>query len=803
MSGPAPKTAAVLGAGVMGSAIAAHLANAGLRVLLLDLPAKEGPPRSHVERLFREAMGSKPPPLFLDAYAERITLGTFEHDFERVAEADWVVEAVIERLDVKRGLMDRVERAAHDRAIVSTNTSGIPIASIAEGRSESFRRRFLGTHFFNPPRYMRLLELIPSQWTNPAVVERMAEFARVGLGKGVVVAKDVPGFVGNRIGVFAFLAAMRPFLEGDYTIEETDALTGPVAGRPKSATFRTADLAGLDTIRHVVEDLHRRVEGDEKDAFRVPDLLVRLVEAGALGEKTKKGFYAKRGGKILSVDPKTLEYREPRSREPKGLDDVRDAGELPERLRALLKDDGRSGAHFRATFLPTLAYAARKAPEIAHSPADVDRAMRWGFGWELGPFEAWDAIGFADVRDAMAKEDVALPPWIDELARQDPASFYRRTSDGHEAWVPHRGWQPDPRPADEITIGDLEADRGAVAWESDDARLVEMGEGVLLFRFRTKANTITRGVIDGLVGAIDRVEAGDARGLVVANEGEHFSMGAHLGEVAMATLKRQWKTLDATIAAFQQATRRVRHATKPLVVAVHGRVLGGGCEIAMACRHPVAAADSFVGLVEVGVGLIPAGGGSARMAARAAARAPGDRPHEVLPHLRRVFETVGRAHVATSAPEAVERGFLDERTTVVMNPARLLHVAKEEVLRLSREGWVPEPPGARVRVLGAGGRAAFDVVVRHLRQGGFVGEHDEEVARRLAWVMTGGDLTVPADVSEEYLLGLEREAFLALLGTGGTQQKIAALLTRGSPKAAQLAAKGLAAISGLLGGRKS
>lgn len=779
------RTAAVLGAGVMGSQIAAHLANAGLQVHLLDVSpetiGKKGQPNDIVEKSFKQATKLKPDPFFSEAARKRITLGNFEENFDRVGEVDWVIEVVVERLDVKRDVMERIETTAREDAVISTNTSGLPIADIAEGRSEAFKSRFLGTHFFNPPRYLKLFEVIPTPETDEDVLDRVSHFARVHLGKGVVVAKDTPNFIGNRVGVYAMMQALREFTSGEFTIEEIDQLTGTLIGHPKSATFRTADVVGLDTLVHVADNLYENVPHDEsREAFRVPNVAQQLVDDGRLGQKSGAGFYKKTDEGILSVNPETLEYEAPNE---SGLDlkPFKTAGDLEARLNALYEDDGRAGDFFRRTTFDLLGYAARRIPEIADSPADVDRALRWGFGWEMGPFEMWDALGVSRVRSDMQEAGVKLPDW----ARDVPGDgFYTREDGTQHVWMPEQGsYRPDPKPADEWGLTFIKEDETKTLWQNDEAALLDVGDGVALYEFRSKSNSLGQAVISGLREVIDTVENDrDLRGLVIGNEGKNFSVGANLGEVVMGMSMGDMDQIGDFIKAFQDAVFDIRYSTKPVVVATHQRVLGGGCEMTIACPHPVLAAETYIGLVELGVGLIPAGGGTTMMTAKAAELAANsDRESEVQPFLQQHFENIAMAEVATSAVQAREMNLVDENAVIVMNDARRLHVAKEEVLRLSEQGYLPPPKRTHIPVMGAPGRAAFDVALYQFREGRYISDYDMYLARRLAWVMTGGDLTQPAEVSEDYLLELEREVFLSLLGEEKTQARIESILTTNKP----------------------
>ncbi|MDE2832973.1 MAG: 3-hydroxyacyl-CoA dehydrogenase NAD-binding domain-containing protein [Bacteroidota bacterium] len=773
------RKAAVLGAGTMGAQIAAHLANAGLEVLLLDMPAAAGQPANRVvERNLKAATRLKPDPLFTASTRQRITCANFRDDWARIADADWVIEAVIERPEIKQSIMATVESHARSDAIISTNTSGIPIRVISKGRSAGFKRRFLGTHFFNPPRYLRLLEIIPGEATDPNLVSYLRWYGRVHLGKGTVIAKDVPYFIGNRIGIYGMMGAMAEFAGRAYTIEEIDALTGPLVGRPKSATFRTADLVGLDVMRLVGQNLYESVPHDEsRDRFSVPPLVDRLVAMGALGAKTRAGFYRKEGRVIKSINPVSGRYEPPAPMNLGDLKALRQAGGLHARLQALYQDQGRAGAFFRRTSLDLMGYAARRIGEITDSPAAVDQAMRWGFGWKLGPFEMWDVLGFDRVRSDMGAADIALPDWV--TGRPDRSSFYGRG--GRRVYVPADGTFAEvDTPADERGPAILKAAGQADLWSNREAGLVDLGKDVALFEFRSKACTLGRRVIRGLVEAIDYVECNaNLRGMVVGNEGTHFSVGANLAEMAQAVGDGQYRVISDYIVEFQRAMQRVHYARKPVVAAVHQRALGGGCELVMSSCHPVAAAESYLGLVELGVGLIPAGTGCMRLAGRASERhAAYD--SDLQPFVARFYEQVAKAEVSTSAERAREMAYIPDHTPIVMNAARRFHVAIEQVLHLSEQGYRP-PVTKAIRVLGRPGAAAMSMGVYQLHQGRFISDYDRFLADRLAYVMTGGDLSGPHDVTEAYLLDLEREVFLSLLGQPKTQERVIGLLKTNRP----------------------
>ncbi|PSQ97317.1 MAG: 3-hydroxyacyl-CoA dehydrogenase [Bacteroidetes bacterium SW_9_63_38] len=782
---PPFRTTAVLGAGTMGAQIAAHLANAGLEVHLLDIaPEDDDDLNAIVEGGFEQAREASPDPFFSDEVTDRVYLGNFEEHFDRVGEVDWVVEAVTERMDVKQNVHARVEEHVRDDAVISTNTSGLPIHEIAENCSEDFKQRFLGTHFFNPPRYMKLLELVPTAQTNSDVLERVAQFGRLHLGKSVVVANDVPYFIGNRIGVFAQLQAIRYYTDDDYSIEEIDTLTGQLVGNPKSATFRTADLVGLDVLTDVANNLYDKVEDDERrEAFQVPEVMQKLVDEGRLGEKTKEGFYKKVDDEITSLDPESFEYTSAEEEELGDLKSITKVGDLADRLQALYQDTGRAGTFFRETTLELLGYAARRIGEITANPADVDRAIRWGFNWEIGPFEKWDAIGFETVLNGLRDQGEEVPEWVETMEEQGHTQFYRTEDGERSVYIPSEGqYVADPRPSDELRLAAVKQEGSKELWSNEDAALLNVGDGAVLFEFRSKANTLGRDVMVGLNECIDRVERNaDIRGMIVGNDGKNFSVGANLGEMAMAASQGAYDVIEQYIEEFQSTVQRVRYADKPVVVAPHQRALGGGCELAMACPQPVASAETYIGLVELGVGLIPAGTGTMRLAATAAQEAPNDRPSAIQEHLRPYFENVAMAEVAESAMQGIEMGYLPDATQVVMHDDRRLYAAKQRVLQLSEAGYVPPAVMNKITVLGEKTLATFKVALMQYREGDYVTDYDEHLATKLATVMCGGELSAPQEVHEDYLTELEREVFLSLLGEEKTQERIHHMLEHRKP----------------------
>jgi 3-hydroxyacyl-CoA dehydrogenase len=707
------REAAVLGAGVMGAQIAAHFANAGLRVLLLDVTrdaAREG---------LQRATKLKPDPFFTTDVAGLIRTGGFDEDLAAAQTADWIVEAIVERLDAKQALMARVDAVRRDDAVVSSNTSGIPIASIAEGRSDSFRRHWLGTHFFNPPRYLHLLELIPTAETDPEIVRVVTEFADHRLGKGVVLAKDVPGFIANRIGIYGLTQVFRAIESGELSIEEVDAITGPAIGRPKSATFRTVDIAGVDVLAHVARTL----------SFELPAFIETMVARGMTGAKAGAGFYKKAGDEILTLDPKTLEYRPKQSARLPSIEAARSIEPAGARIRALYEGEDKAGAFLRATLGPTLDYAEKIAGDIAYSREDIDKAMRWGFGWELGPFETAAALSGASEVSASAP------------SLQPPTSGLR------------------------------------VVRKNADASLIDMGDGVLQIEFHSKMNAIG-GDIMQMVHAGVKEASQHFAALVVGNDAPNFSAGANLMLLLLEAQEGNWDEVDLMIRTFQGATMALKHADVPVVVAPAGLALGGACEIALHGARVQAAAETYIGLVEVGVGLIPAGGGTKEMLARAMdALPPGADP---LPHVQRVFETIAFAKVSTSGPDARRLGYLRDGDEITMNRDRLLADAKAHARQLA-SGYTPAQPRSAIRVGGEGLFATLKLGVHLAWRAGRISDHDAVIGRKLAWILAGGNLTHADTLTEQQLLDLEREAFLSLCGERKTLERIAHTLKTGRP----------------------
>ena len=749
--------AAVLGAGTMGAQIGAHLANAGVPVRLLDLDKKTAD--DGLER----TLEMKPAPFFTKAAAELITTGGFDTDLPRLAEADWIVEAIVERLDIKRELLAKVEPHRTADAIVSSNTSGIPIATIADGLSDDFRRHWLGTHFFNPPRYLPLVEVIPTADTDAAVVETMRRFLDHKLGKGVVVAKDTPNFIGNRIGVYGVMRVLDLLAAGEYTIEEIDAMSGRAVGRPKSATFRTMDIAGIDVLAHVARNLAEQLDETERAAFVLPHFIGTMVERGLTGAKAGQGFYRKdrASGQILTLDPKTLEYRERQKTKLPAVEAARAIDDTGERIRTLFLGKDRVGEFLRATLGRTLLYTAEVTPDIAHSIDDVDRAMRWGYGWELGPYEIWDAIGVDRVLKACEVSEP--PPLIAELSAD------RRFRTGA---LPAAGGDL------QILRAAKEADGATIVKRNPGASLVDIGDGVLCVEFHSKMNAIGGDTVAMLTAGMTEASKNfDA--VVVGNDNpQAFSAGANLMLVLLEAQEENWDEIDLMIRAFQSAVIGLRYADLPVVVAPAGLTLGGGCEITLHGDRVQAAAETYMGQVEVGVGLVPAGGGCKELVARAMDAVPAGAA-DPLPYVQQAFELVGFGKVSTSGADARDMGLLRDIDAMTMNRERLLTDAKTRALALAAAGYQPPTRRDDIPVGGEGVRAALELGVHLAWRGGRISDHDALIGRKLARILAGGDAPHATIVSEQHLLDLEREAFLSLCGEPKTQERMAYTLKTG------------------------
>jgi 3-hydroxyacyl-CoA dehydrogenase len=800
----------VLGAGTMGARIAAHVANAGVWCALLDVV----PPEPNADekargltlqspavrnRIVRAGLAaaakSKPAAFFTRGLENRIVTGNFEDDLQLCGGADWIIEVVAENLEIKRGLLARVAEVRKPGAIVTTNTSGLPVRRIAEGLPAEWQEHWAGTHFFNPPRYLKLVEIIPGPATRPDVIESLTDFCDHILGKGVVLAKDTPNFIANRVGTYSMLNVVRLMVEMGMTFEEVDACTGPALGWPKSATFRLADIVGIDVLDHVIRNIHENIPGDEsRELYRVPPLIEDMVRRGWLGDKTGGGFYkrVKRpggGSEILTLDPAKMEYRPQQKARfasieaGKGIDDTR------ERLRMLVApvvagQGGDKAQKFICAALSEMCvYAARRIPEISDSIVDVDNAMRWGFGWELGPFEVWDAIGVEVLAKQIEKEGTPVPPIVAGLIAAGKKSFYQ-SAQGEVSFFDlasktHRAVPP----RDGVLILKSLKERGSEIEKNSGASLIDLGDGVLCCEFHAKMNAIGGDLIAMIHKGLARLRT-DFEAMVIANQAVNFSAGANLMLVLLAAQEQEWDDLHLMVRQFQNATLAMKHSPKPVVVAPQGLALGGGCEIVLHGTRVHAAAEAYIGLVEAGVGLIPAGGGTKEMLIRANERAEGEEDLDLFHALKPVFENISMAKVSTSGEEARELGYLRRADLVAMNLDRLVADAKETALGLVRSEWRQTAPASSepsIRVLGEEFSAAAKLAIHTMLRGEFISEHDALVARKFANVMAGGALSSPQLVSEQYVLDLEREAFVSLCGERKTQERITHTLKTGKP----------------------
>jgi 3-hydroxyacyl-CoA dehydrogenase len=791
----------VIGSGTMGGGIAAHVANAGIPVYLLDIAPQELTPEEEkrglsvdhpqvrnriVNASLERLKKSKPAAFFTPEAADLVTVGNLKDNFEWVGDADWIVEAIVENLPAKRELVARIEKVRKPGSIVSSNTSGLPIAAIAAEASADFKAHFLGTHFFNPPRYMKLLEVIPTRETKPEVIEFMTDFAERRLGKGVVVCKDTPNFIANRFGSISGATALGYVLENKYTIEETDAILGPLIGRPKTGLFRLQDLVGLDVSSSVGANLYELIEHDEsREVLRNQNLgMLRTtqMESGRLGDKTGQGFYKKppRGvkGDILTLDLETLEYRERREPDIPSIKEALKIKLLAKRLEFVLAQDDKAGALARHTVYNSLAYAARRIPEITDQIINVDRAVRWGFSHELGPFELWDVLGVRKTAAAMEANGIEVAPWVKEMLAAGHENFYRSTNGLLSYYDPARKtYLAEALDERKIDLRALKA-AGRVVRENKGASLIDLGDGVACLEFHTKMNTLDEDVKNMLREAVEEVETTDWVGMVVGNEGADFSVGANLagglGAGGFAAIERGVREM-------QDALMAVRFCSKPVVTAPAGRTLGGGCEVSLAGGRAVAAAETYMGLVEVGVGLIPGAGGCKELVRRIVSPAMQGTNVDPLPLLQRALQTIAMAKVSTSAAEARSFGFLTVADQIVMNRDRQLGEAKRLVLHLAAAGYSAP---ARVKTCYAAGRDALAAIRAGLyimQQGGYMSEYDLHVSGKVAYVLCGGDLSAGQWVDEQYFLDLEREAFVSLCSEPKTIERIKHMLGTGKP----------------------
>ncbi len=785
------KKAAVLGSGIMGSRIACHFANIGIEVILLDIVPRDLPEDQKdnlkarnqlVNDALTSAIKSNPSPLYNKSQAKLIQTGNFDDDMSQIKEVDWIIEAVVENLEIKKSLFEKVEQHRTPGTLITSNTSGIPIHLMLEGRSEDFQTHFCGTHFFNPPRYLRLLEVIPTKKTDPEIVDFFMQYGDLYLGKETVLCKDTPAFIANRIGVYSMMSGMHAISETDFSVGEIDKLTGPVIGRAKSATFRTSDLVGLDTTVNVANNLHAALANDEsKDRFKLPEVVKELHERKWLGDKTKQGFYKKvvEGGRkeILELNLKSYEYEAKKKSKLEILDQTKNEEDLKKRLQIAIGLTGAEGDFYRKTFFDLFKYCSFRIPEIADELFRIDQAVSAGFAWEMGPFESWDAMGTKSIYDQMLKAGHEPAPWVKEMLDGGFHSFYSYKN-GKKMYydIPSKEYRVVPGTEGMIFLDAFKENK--VVWEKPGATIYDIGDGVLNLEFHTKMNSVDADVIEGINTAITMAEK-DYRGVVIGNEGQNFSAGANLAMLFMYAVDQEFDEIDLMVRTFQNTMTKARFSSVPVVAATSGLVLGGGCELSLHCDAIQAHAESYIGLVEVGVGLIPGGGGTKELTMRSADDfTPGD---PELNTLQEYFMNIATAKVATSAEEGRKMNILRASDEITLNRSRLLTDAKEKVMALSESGYTQPVPRKDIKVQGQSALAMFHAGIEAMKYGSYISDHDKKIGLKLAWIMAGGDLSAPTKVSEQYLLDLEREAFLSLCGEPKTLERIQSILFKGKP----------------------
>ena len=793
------KKVTVLGSGVMGSRIACHFANIGCEVYLLDIVPNELTDKEKARGLtldeksvrnriandnLQSTIKAKPSPLYHKSFASRISVGNFEDNMDWLKDSDWTVEVVVENLKIKKIIFDKVEEFRKPGTLITSNTSGIPIHSMLEGRSEDFQQHFCGTHFFNPPRYLQLFEIIPSGKTSTEVLDFLTNYGDLYLGKTPVLCKDTPSFIANRIGIFSIMAIFKLMKELDMTIEEIDLLTGPLTGKPKSATFRTCDIVGLDTLVKVANNNYDSCPEDEqRELMKIPDFVESLIERNWLGDKTGQGFYKKskdEEGKriILTLDLESFEYREKMKFKFASVGAAKPVDDLRERLKVLHHSKDKAAEFLRKLSYMIFEYSSNRIPEITDELYKVDDGMKAGFGWELGPFEIWDVLGVEKVAKEMDEANYKPVSWIKEMLDKGFTSFYK-IENGIRKYYNQTSHSYKNIPGKDAFIILDNYKTNQPVWKNSGTTLHDIGDGVLNLEFHTKMNSIGSEVLEGITKSIEIAEK-DFYGLVIGNDGPHFSAGANLALILMLAVEQDFDDLDMVVRQFQNTTMRIRYSGIPVVSAPHGMTLGGGCEVCLHSDKVNASAETYIGLVEVGVGVIPAGGGSKEMALRASDNYLKDAVE--FPELQKRFLTIGQASVATSAYEAYDLGILVKgKDEVTINPQRVIANAKKMVLEMSGNGYTQPISRADIKVLGRSALSTLLVAVKSFTRAGYISEHDQKIAERLANVMCGGDLTKPALVSEQYLLDLEREAFLSLLGERKTLERIEFMLNKGKP----------------------
>lgn len=786
------KKAAVLGSGVMGSGIAAHLANIGIPTLLLDIVPRELTEAEIAKGLtlenkqvrnrisstaIQKLLKQKPAPLTSKSNLALIEAGNLEDDMQRLAEVDWIIEVVVENLAVKKQIFDKVDQFRKLGSIVSSNTSGISVEAMVEGRSEDFQKHFLGTHFFNPPSYLKLLEVIPTKQTSPEVLAFIKEFGEDVLGKGVVEAKDTPNFIANRIGTYGLLVTVQEMLKGGYSVGEVDSVTGPLIGRPKSATFRTLDVVGLDTFAHVAKNVYDQVEGAEKEVFEVPAFMKQMLEKGWLGSKSGQGFFLKQGKDILELDPNTLEYGPRKKLKTAATELSKQEKGLANKLKALVYSDDRAGQLLWNIFSPVLIYSAHLLGTIADDIVAVDNAMKWGFGWELGPFETWDAIGLKKSVSKMEEGNLQVPTWIKEMLDNGHESFYKEEN-GQLYYYSNGEYKQVSQNPKVINLKTVKKQKEVIK-KNSGASLIDLGDGVALLEFTSPNNAIGFDIIQMINFAVDEVEK-NYKGLVIGNQGKNFCVGANLAMILMEAQDDNYYEIDMVVRQFQNAMMKIKYSKKPVVAAPFGMTLGGGSEVCLPAAQIQASSETYMGLVEVGVGLIPGGGGNKELYIKHLNNAPKGVDFDLQKVANKVFETIAMAKVSTSADEAFENNFLNSKDGISVNGDHLLYDAKQAVLSLYEKGY-KAPVRKKVPVVGETGYATLLSGAHAMFLSGYISEHDLKIAKKLAFVIAGGKVPFGTEVDEQYLLDLEREAFLSLVAEPKSQARMQHMLVKGKP----------------------
>lgn len=793
------KRAAVLGSGVMGSGIAAHLANIGIPTLMLDIVPRELTEEEKAKGLTLEdrvvrnriaeankqkLLKQKPSPITSKKSLDLIEVGNMEDDLDKLKDVDWIIEVVVENLEIKKQVFAKVDQHRKEGTIVSSNTSGISVEAMIEDVSDDMKKHFLGTHFFNPPRYLKLLEIIPTKWTDPEVVAFMKEFGENVLGKGVVEAKDTPNFIANRIGTYGLMVTVQEMLDAGLSVGEVDSITGTLIGRPKSATFRTLDVVGLDTFINVCNNVYENVEGEEKKVFEVPQFMHDMNARGWLGAKAKQGFYKKERGEngsvILELDPETLEYTERKKLKTPAVEMAKQQKGVKNRYKALVNQPGDKASDFLWNVTKrTLVYTAELLGEIADNITQIDNAMKWGFGWQLGPFETWDAIGVKESVKRMEEEGVNVPEWVKKFVENGHETFYKEENNNVYYYDPQtETYKQINFNKKEFNIKRVKDERGVIM-KNSGASLIDMGDGVALLEFTSPNNSIGLDVIQMVNKAIDEVEKNYV-GMVIGNQGKNFCVGANLALMLMEAQDQNFFELDMVVRQFQNMTQRIKYSEKPIVTAPFNMTLGGGAEVTLPAASVQASQEAYIGLVEVGVGLIPGGGGTKELYLKMLRDIPAGVDVDLYKVAAKVFETVATAKVSTSAEEARELGFLNRYDGISVNPDHLLYDAKQRVLALAQMGYKPPAP-EKIPVVGDTGYAMLLLGAKNMQLSGYATEHDVKIAEKLAYVLSGGRVKEGTLIDEQVMLDLEREAFLSLIGEPKTQQRMQHMLLKGKP----------------------